>query len=165
MYKFSQDLVNKLSSFNQRKLYKGEIFLLAKSIADELPLLPPDEDNVKLFLLNHKRFIDEVVWCLNTYTYLNEDEVKTLNKLIGDLTLWRASVAYNPSVIFFRDCPDSVIDDISSLPRFIDITYMCAVGDIINNANYIANLFRSFVKEIKLSMVTESDSPEAVPSK
>lgn len=158
MYKFSQDLVNKLLSFNQRKLTKGEIFLLAKSIADELPLLPPDEDNVNLFILNHKRFIDEVIWCLNNYTYLDKNEIKTVNKLISDLTLWRASIAYNPPITFFKDCPNSVIDDISSLPRFVDLTYMCAVGDIINNANYIADLFRTFVKEIKKLMVVNSDS-------
>jgi hypothetical protein len=158
VYKFSQDLVNKLLSFNQRKLTKGEIFLLAKSIADELPLLPPDEDNVNLFILNHKRFIDEVIWCLNNYTYLDKNEIKTVNKLISDLTLWRASIAYNPPITFFKDCPNSVIDDISSLPRFVDLTYMCAVGDIINNANYIADLFRTFVKEIKKLMVVNSDS-------
>lgn len=154
MYQFSQDLSNKLNGLNQRMLQKGEIFLLAKAIADALPLMPPDEDNVRLFIINHKRFIDEVVWSLNMYSYLGEENTAVLEKLIGDLTLWRSSIAYAPPSIFFRDCPNTVIDDISGLPRYIDITYMCAVGDIINNANFMSNLFHSLVLEIKSKMIT-----------
>lgn len=161
MYQFSQDLTNKLNALNQRMLQKGEVFLLAKAIADALPLMPADEDNVKLFILNHKRMIDEVVWCLNTYSYLGDENVATLEKLVCDLTLWRASVAYNPPATFFRDCPNSVIDDISNLPRYVDVTHMCAVGDIINNANYISGLFRSFVSEIKSKMITADNSDNA----
>lgn len=154
MYQFSKDLTNKLNSLNHRMLQKGEIFLLAKAIADALPLMPADEDNVKLFILNHKRLIDEVIWSFNVYSYLNEDDISIIENLICDLTLWRASVAYNPPVIFFRDYPNLVIEDISNLARYVDITYMCAVGDIINNANYMSNLFRSLVSEVKSNMIT-----------
>ena len=155
MNQFSQNLTNKLNALNQRMLQKGEIFLLAKAIADALPLMPADEDNVKLFIINHKRLIDEVVWSLNTYSYLGDDNSAVLEKLIGDLTLWRASIAYNPPTPFFRDCPNSVIDDISTLPRYVDLTYMCAVGDVINNANYMSDLFRTLVSEVKSAMLTE----------
>ena len=154
MNQFSQDLTNKLNGLNQRMLQKGDIFLLAKAIADALPLMPADEDNVRMFIINHKRFIDEVVWGLNMYSYLGEENNAVLEKLIGDLTLWRASVAYTPPAIFFRDCPNTVIDDISGLPRYVDVTYMCAVGDIINNANFMSNLFRTLVSEVKSNMVT-----------
>lgn len=162
MYQFSQDLSNKLNALNQRSLQKGEVFLLAKAIADSLPLMPADEDNVRLFVLNHKRFIDEVVWSLNMYSYMGEDQVAVLEKLIGDITLWRASVAYNPPATFFRDCPNSVIDDISNLPRYVDVTYMCAVGDILNNANYMSNLFRSLTSEVKNKMVTDEGQEGAI---
>ncbi len=158
MYNFSQDLSNKLASFNQRKLTKGEVFLLAKAIADEIPLMPADEENVKIYILNHKRFIDDVIWTLNGYTFIGDNEAETLLKLIGDLTLWRSNVAYNPPTVLFRDCPNSVIDDISSLPRYVDITYMCSVGDIISTANYMFGIFKSFVKEVKSKMVTDGSS-------
>lgn len=158
MYQFSQDLTNKLNALNQRMFQKGEIFLLAKAIADALPLMPADEDNVRLFILNNKRFIDEVIWSLNAYSYLNEENIATIEKLIGDLTLWRSSIAYNPPVIFFRNYSNAVIDDISALPRYVDITYMCAVGDIIDNANYISDLFRSLVSEVKSKMITADAS-------
>lgn len=163
MYKFSQDLTNKLNNFNQRKLLKGEVFLLAKAIADQLPLMPSDEENVNLFILNHKRFVEEVLWSLNNFSYLDETEQKTVYKLIGDLTLWRSSVAHNPPAILFRDCANGVIDDISCLPRYVDITYMCAIGDMVINANYMNELFRSFVREVKTEIAsTPSDAPVAV---
>ena len=162
MYQFSQDLTNKLNALNQRALQKGEVFLLAKAIADCLPLMPADEDNVRLFVLNHKRFIDDVVWSLNMYSYLGDDQVAILEKLIGDLTLWRASVAYNPPVTFFRDCANAVIDDISNLPRYVDITYMCSVGDILNNANYMNGLFHSLTSEVKSKMVTDGGQEGAI---
>lgn len=163
MNQFSQSLSNKLNALNQRMLQKGEIFLLAKAIADALPLMPADEDNVRLFIINHKRFVDEVIWTLNSYTYLGDEVVTVVEKLVGDLTLWRAQVAYNPPAILFRDCPNSVIDDISHLPRYVDITYMCAVGDIIANANYITDMFRSLISEVKTAMLTQpNDAP--IPS-
>lgn len=158
MYQFSQDLSNKLNALNQRVLQKGEVFLLAKAIADALPLMPADEDNVRMFIINHKRFIDEVTWALNMYSYLGDENTATLEKLIGELTLWRSTIAYNPQPILFRDCPNSVIDDISGLPRFVDITYMCAVGDFINNANYINGLFRSLVAEVKTKMIDANNA-------
>lgn len=164
MYHFSQDIMNKLNALNQRMLQKGEIFLLAKAIADALPLMPSDEDNVKLFVIRHKRLIDEVIYSLNNYSYLGDDNIATLEKLICDLTLWRASVAYNPAPIFFRGCPNSVIDDISNLPRYVDISYMSAVGDIIDNANYIFDFFRSFVNEVKSNMLTKGMSGELAVS-
>ena len=164
MYRFSQDLTNKLNALNQRMLKKGEIFLLAKAIADALPLMPPDEDNVRLFIINHKRLIDEVVCCLNNYSYLNDDNINVLEKLICELTLWRASVAYNPPALFFRDYPNSVIDDISALPRYVDLTYMCAVGDIIDNANYMSNLFRTLVFEVKSNMLAEDSNTDVTNS-
>lgn len=162
MYKFSQDLTNKLNALNQRMLEKGEIFLLAKAIADALPLMPPDENNVKLFVLNHKRLIDEVIYCLNTYSYLNDNNIILVEKLVCDLTLWRASIAYNPPIVFYRDDPKHVIDDISNLLRYVDVVYMCAVGDIINNANYMAGLFRDFVTAIKSDMLARGQGNSEV---
>lgn len=160
MHNFSKDLSNKLASFNQRKLTKGEVFLLAKALADEIPLMPANEDNVKIYVLNHKRFNEEVIWALNNYTYLDENERDTINKLICDLTMWRSSVAHNPPTILFKDCSTTVIDDISSLPRYVDMTYMCAVGDIINNANYMFSLFKLFVQEVKTNNINGSNPIE-----
>jgi len=162
MHTFPQDLTNKLNALNQRMLKKGEIFLLAKAIADALPLMPPDEDSVKLFILNHKRMIDEVIYSLNNYSYLDEANIALVEKLVCDLTLWRANVAYSPLLTFYRSDPNVVIDDISNLPRYVDVTHMCAVGDMLDNANYMASLFRDFVTAVKSGIVTQSGSKTTV---
>ncbi len=155
MFSFSPKLKNELLKFNQRTLERGDTFLLAKAIADELPLMAPDEENARLFVLNHKRFIDEVLYSICDFTYLGESERDDVCKLIGELSLWRAAVAYNPPSVLFRGDANAVIDDMSLLPRFIDNSYMCAVSDIVTKANYLYDLFRQYAKEIKLSMLEQ----------
>ena len=153
MYTLSSKVKEGLLKFNQKKLEKGEIFLLAKAIADELPLCPVEEENVKYFVLNHKLFIDHVVYALNEYSYLDEVTKETIFKLICDLTLWRYKVAYEPPYILFRGEYDVVLDDISTLPRYVDMTYVCSVADIVDRATYLYSLFRDFVKEIKMCVL------------
>jgi hypothetical protein len=147
----SHKVKTELLKFNQRKLEKGEIFLLSKAIADELPLMPPDEEHVKYFILNHKRFIEYVLYGISEFSYLDKEQMDAVYKLVSELSLWRAEVAYNPPVILFKGNYNTVIDDLSALPRFVDNTYMCALADIVSNANYLYCLFRDFVKETKLN--------------
>lgn len=148
MLNISQQLKSELLKLNQRHLEKGEIFLLAKAIADEIPLAPQDTDNINLYILNHKPLIQTILYEFDFYTYLDEDTTNIIYKLISELSLWRLNMAYNPPVILFRCGEDSVIDDISCLPRYIDLTYMCAVADILDKATYTYSLFRNFVKEV-----------------
>lgn len=164
MHQFSQDLTKKLNALNQRMIKKGEIFLLAKAIADALPLMPVEMDNVKLFILNHKIFIDKVIYDLNNYTYLDETNIALVEKLICDITLWRFAIAHNPPNVFYRGDPNYVIDDISSLPCFIDVTYMCAVSELSDNVNYMSGLFNDLVKTIKLNLQTNNHVKDTVPS-
>lgn len=139
---FPQEVNNKLSVLAQRPLEKGELFLLAKAISDELPLPPADCDSVNIYTLKFRRFIECIIYGINEFSYINEDQQKTLLKLVNDLMLWRFNTAYNPPVILFTGDNNTVIDDISSLPRYIDCVYMCAVADIIDRANWAYNTFR-----------------------
>lgn len=146
-------LKTKLSEFNQRPLNDPEIFLLAKAIADELPLPDPDTENIKIFIISHTRLIEEVVYLLNNYTFINEEQLEAIKRIVTQLTYWRYKVAYNPPRIIFRDSEMTVIDDISALPRFVDLSYMCSVADIVDNANYLYNLFRDVVFEVKCNII------------
>ena len=149
----SPSLKAELVRLNQRSLSKGETFLLAKAIADSLPLAPADTDNIKLFTLQFKRVIETSVYELCNYTFLESEEVANVFKLVEELSLWRCAVAYNPPSILFKGNGQNVIDDISCLMNYVDSTYMCAVGDIIDNANYILGLFKRLVDEIKTEVV------------
>lgn len=148
MLNISQQIKTELLKLNQRKLERGEIFLLAKAISDEIPLAPQDTENINLYILTHKSTIDSILYEFNYYTYLEDETIKIIYKLISELSLWRLNIAYNPPFILFKCDENAVIDDISCLPRYIDLAYMTSVADIVDNANYIYSLFRNFAKEI-----------------
>lgn len=145
---FSKELSSKLLTLQQRKLTNGELFLLAKAIADSLPLPPIDVDSISLYTISKRSKINDIIYSLQEYTYLNDEEIKVIYRLIDELTLWRYNIAYSPPNIVFRTNSNLVIDDISCLPRYIDMTYLCAVADIVDNANWMYNLFKDVVKEI-----------------
>lgn len=149
MHNFSQNLAQSLFTFGQRKLEKGEVFLLAKAIADVLPLAPVDEENIAIFHLKHRRFVDDVIYGLNSFLYNDEEQIKTIYKLIDSLGMWRQVIAHNPPSILFSCDTNTVIDDISCLKRYVDCVYLCAVADIVDKANWTYNVFRQAATELK----------------
>lgn len=149
MYTFSQDVASKLNLLQQRKLAKGEIFLLAKAITDSIPLAPVDTDNIALFTLNHRNFINEVVFSLAAYTYLDDEAVKTIYRLIDELSLWRFNIAHNPPVVIYQGDTNTVVDDTTCIMRYVDTTFICSVADIADKANWVYSMFRDIAFEIK----------------
>ena len=151
MYSYlSQSLSQKLSHFNQRKLNKPELVLFAKAIADSLPLAPVETDNVSLFTLNHRSFVDECCYVMSAYSFIDRDEVKLVYSLIDQFTLWRMSLAYKPPRVVFKAKTDTVIDDITTIERFVDAACLCSLGDIATNANWYMGMFYDLVGEISV---------------
>lgn len=148
MSSLSKTTIEKLLTIQQKKLEKGEIFLLSKAIADTLPLAPADTDSINIYTLQHRRYINNVIYYLNDYTYLDEDVKAIIYKNINELTLWRHSVAHNPPTIMFRGDTNTVIDDISCLLRYVDVPSICSVVDVLDNANWTYSLFRTVAQEI-----------------
>lgn len=148
MYNFPQDVAGKLNMLQQKKLVKAEIFLLAKAVADTIPLAPADTDNIALYTLTHRGFINEVIYALAEYTYIDDENVKTIYRLIDELSLWRYNVAHNPPSIIFTGDTNTVVDDLSCIMRYVDVTYVCAVADIMDKANWVYAMFRDVAKEV-----------------
>jgi hypothetical protein len=142
----------KLDQFNQRPLHKGELFLLAKAIADALPLMSAGEESATLFVITHKYFINNIIHKITMYTYLSDEDIKSIFDIVEGLTLWRSVVAHTPPTPMFKNEKNNVIDDLSYLPRYIDVTYMCAVEDILSKANYTYSLFKEIVIHTKTNM-------------
>lgn len=149
MYAFPHDLSSKLNLLQQRKLNKAEIFLLAKAIADSLPLAPADTDNIALFTLNHRNFINEVIYSLADFTYIDDENVKTIYRLIDELSLWRFNIAHNPPNILYSGDTNTVVDDTTCIMRYVDTTYICAVADIVDKANWVSAMFRDAATFVK----------------
>ena len=153
MYAFSQAVDSKLNTLQQRKLVKGEIFLFAKAIADSLPLANVDVENISLFTLSHRKFVDEVIYSISNYTFIDDESVKTIYRLIDEVSLWRFNIAHNPPVILYRGDTNTVVDDTSCILRYVDTTYLCSVADIVEKANWVYSMFRDVSKEVKISML------------
>lgn len=151
MRSFSPEVISKLNLLQQKKLGKGEVFLLSKAIADNLPLAPIETDNIKLFTINYRNYINEVIFSISDYSYIDDETVKTIYRLIDELSLWRYNIAHNPPAIFFKGDNNTVVDDISCLLRYVDVTHICSVSDIADKANWLFNMFKDVAKEIKIA--------------
>ena len=158
MYRLSVELNKKLALLAQRKLSKGELLLLSKAIADSIPLAPCDTDNIALYTLTKRSYVDEVIYGINDFSYLDESERKSVYKLIDEFSLWRYNVAHNPPIIFFKGDTNTVIDDISGLLRYVDVGSLCSVADMIDNANWIYGVFRELTSEVKLLEASRSEN-------
>lgn len=149
MYAFPQELSSKLNMLQQKKLAKAEVFLLAKAIADSIPLAPADTDNIALYTLSHRAYMNEIIYSMASYTYIDDENVKTVFRLVDELSLWRFNVAHNPPSILFKGDTNTVVDDLTCILRYVDVTYVCSVADIIEKANWVYAMFRDVAKEVK----------------
>ena len=145
------ELGRKLYQFSLRRLTKGEKVLLAKALCDRLPLMPAEESNIKLYVIHFKPFIDDVIYGLRDFIYIDSDDSEYIVDLIVRFMTWRAAVAYNTTRVLFTGNPETVIDDFSLLPLFIDQPTFCALTDSITDANYYYRLFTEVCNKFYLA--------------
>ena len=62
-----------LQRFNQRKLDKGELVLLAQCLSNVIPCIPSDIENPKMHILNYSALIERVVYSVNNYAYIDAE--------------------------------------------------------------------------------------------
>ena len=143
-------LLRKLIGFGHRRLKRGEIFLLAKAIADKLPIGNGMPENIRTYTLNLRIQIDNTIYGLSDYVYLPAEDVNQAYTLIDGLLLWRMSVAFDPAPMAFTGDPTTVVDEVSSILRYVDVREVCSVGDIAQTASYIAVIFQDYVAQAQL---------------
>lgn len=153
MYKLSPSLQSALNMLQQRKLGNGELFLLAKALSDSIPLAESDCENIALHTLNYKYFMNEVLYKVSEYSYIDEESRTVIFRLVNELSLWRFNIAYTPPSPFYRGEANTVVDDTSSLLRYVDVSYMCAVEDIVEKANWYYSTFKELAQECKMNSV------------
>lgn len=141
--KAKEELDKKLSSFNQRKLVQGELVLLAKCISDVLPLIPPEVQTPKMFVLGHRNVLDSLFYHLREHAHLTDDQFNSIEELVIRFLIWRTSVAKGNCSLLFTGDTDLVVDELSGLPRLIDPVVMCSLGEIADKANHLLSLFKS----------------------
>lgn len=146
--KLSDQLKNKLVAFGQRRLKRGELFLLAKAISDTLSIGAAMPDNIRTHTLNMRGKIDHALFNLTDYIYLPMDDMALVYTLIDNLLLWRMTVAFQPGRMLFSGEPNNVVDEVTGILRFVDVKDICSVSDIAQNATVIADIFQDYVQSL-----------------
>lgn len=141
MRPINQQTHDELYRFAQRRLKQGELFILGKVISDKIMLPPAIEENMKLYNLKHRNYIDSVLFYLSDYIYINAEDRSCVYDTVDEFVSWRATVAYRPSSIVFTGEQKTVIDDLCGITRHIDMTKLCSVLDIVLDANRLMSIF------------------------
>jgi hypothetical protein len=157
MSHLNPQLAADLHRLNNRSLKRGELFLLAKGISDNILLPPAGETNVRLYTLGHRTFIDTVIYEMKVFVYISTDDVQSIYKIIDDSINWRMMVAYSPASFIFSADPTRIFEDMSGMARFFDLSDVVTVGDIALDANYFRKLFAGVI-EYSLAGVNSTDS-------
>lgn len=140
-------LLQQLTSFGQRRLKRGELFLLAQCIANRLPIGVSMPENIRTYTLNLRQQIDGPIYGLTDYIYLPVEDINHLYKMIDALLLWRMSVAHNPAPIYLSGDPTSVVDDLTAILRYVDTGDICSVADVVATASRTALTFQDYLKQ------------------
>lgn len=140
-----QEMMQELRLFSHRKLNKGELVLLAYAIANRLPLLTDRTSSIGVEMVKHLPLIERVVYTLQEHAGFEGDGVETIKSLVGRFLMWRTEVATGGMLILFSGEHNTVIDDMSGLLRFVDVSVLCSVGDVAVKANWLTKTFSDLV--------------------
>ena len=66
--------------------------------------------------------------------------------MIDRIWAWRKSVASGQSTLLFSGETDKVVDDFSGVMRFALVNDVCPLMDMVNDANYMYDLFKQVVQ-------------------
>lgn len=147
-------IIKELHRFNQRKLHKGELVLLAFAVANSLPLMEAEGTDAKGFVLGHGVLIERVVFRLNEFAHIDSDQRRELMDIVARFVLWRKAVAYGFKPLFNGE-QDMVIDNLSGITKFVDMSTMCPITDHLDNANWLSCVFYDLVKFEKETLQNE----------
>lgn len=143
--KVSTEVKSALMRFMHREIKPGEAFLLARVIADRIPV-DVSFDKPWEQTLRYRSNVDTVLYCVNDYIHIPQNTFKHIYLMIERIWVWRLSVARGDSNIIFSGDQCSVVDDISGLLRSVHLSDMSPVADMVGDANYIYSLFKQVVE-------------------
>lgn len=134
-------LLSDLSKYNFKKLENGEKVLLAKAISDTLALPSEKLEDLNIYMLTQKTKIISILDAISHSLYIDDKEV--MYRLVKDFMYWRYRIAFNPPIVTFNSGADCIIDDLSSLPKFVDRSSMCDIANVYANSTYLYSVFRA----------------------
>lgn len=145
MSSFSPELVSRLLQFNHRRLKKAELLLLGKVISDFLPIPPAGEPNMSIYVKTMGSKIDSAIYSFSDYIHITREDNEFIYKTITEFLMWRSNVAYTPGNFMFSGNTQTVIDELSGLVKYVDMSSLCEIAGVLENANYLKDIFKSVV--------------------
>lgn len=136
---------SELSSLNHRPFNKGELVLLAKVLSDKLPLYPDSDRAYKAHILTHKSKILTMLDNFYSYTCFSENDLDYLFMVILQFTAWRNAVANGGYYMMFSGDHNTLIDDLTGMPKFVDCAVISELNDVLAKANPWAMLMKELV--------------------
>lgn len=145
MKTLSMNTQQSLLAFAHRPLKKGEIFLLANVLASTIPTPASGTENVALYTLTHRGRIDEIIYSLTQFITIDRETIEKIYAIINQLVLWKFTVAHGITTPVFSGDPNTVVDDVTGILRFVDTGDICAVSDMAMQANSVTEMFSEYV--------------------
>ena len=144
MKKLSMNTQQSLLAYAHRPLKKGEVFLLANVLASTIPTPASGTENVALYTLTHRSRIDEILYSLTQFITIDRYTIEKIYALINQIVLWKFTVAHGAMQVVFSGDPNTVVDDVSGILRFVDASDICAVSDMAMQANSATEMFTEY---------------------
>lgn len=148
-------LIPELNKFNQKKLSKGEVTLLAYVFAMNIELAPNDKDvSARDVVRSNQLLLEHVVLTINGHAHIDSENRSELFERACEFVLWRSGVAYGRKALFRGD-EKATIDDLSGLTRVVDVADLCSITDIAESANRLVKLFDDLIECSKAYLLQE----------
>lgn len=145
----SQETQHKLMQFVHRTIKPGEAVILARLLADRIPVSGGDKtDNAWERTLQYRSYVDSVIFYLNDYIHIPSASRDNIYRMVDRIWMWRQSVACGESNLVFTGNTDSVVDDFTGVMRTVHLDDVCPIVDMLIDANYIYDLFKTVVRGI-----------------
>lgn len=145
-----KQLRGKLSAFNQARLSRGELVLLASVIAKRIRLMGQEDVNDKLFVISNRELIDTVTVTLGEFCTITEEDHTVLLEMVSGFAKWRKAVADGTNTVLFSGDGNVVIDELSSLPQYVSMGNLCSLAETASSNQWKSALFGDVVECAKV---------------
>jgi hypothetical protein len=143
IYELKPELYKKLALLRYTKFTPGHAVLLARAISNSIALPSTPVPDFNAWFLSKKLEVMSVIDRVSEFMFVEDKEAVVL--LTRGFTQWRHSLVVSPPSPLFMRGVNNVVDELSSLGKFVDTVYLCKVADIYEQANHLYSVFAEIV--------------------
>jgi len=138
-----------------KALDNGKKLLLARALADKIYIRSietnySDKYSVKLFVNSYLADLREVISVFHSIYILDDEFENEFTDLVTSIVQWKLSLldTNNAFQCAFTGDKNTVLDEFSSITRFVEPIYICGLVDIAPSASFYYTTYRQIVEEV-----------------